>query len=123
MVLPRHCTLQIVYLNEQGINKNCIVTVNETGSTGIPATEITTDKDRNYTNRFVDKSKPSQEILERSNWNNTRSTTGNLIQGNWKLITILLLVLSCIVLSITYCQPTFIRIREFLTRLMSASQP
>lgn len=120
MILPRHCTLQMVYLNEQGINKNCIVTVNETGSTGIPATEITNDKDRSYTNRFVDKSKPSQEILERSN---TRSTTGNLIQGNWKLITTLLLVLSCIVLSITYCQPTFIRIREFLTRLMSASKP
>lgn len=93
-------------------------------STGLLATEPTIDKDSDYTNRFANESPPGQEILERSSWNiRINSTSENLIQRNWKLITILLLVLSCIVLSLTYCKPTFIRIREFLTRLMSASQP
>lgn len=102
---------------------NCIVSVNETSSTGMLATQITTDKDSDYTNNFVDVSTPSQEILERNNKNTIKSTSGNLIQRNWKLITIILLVLSCIVLSLTYCQPTFIRIRELFTRLVSTSQP
>lgn len=102
---------------------NCIVSVNETSSTGMLATQITTDKDSDYTNNFVDVSTPSQEILERNNENTISNTSGNLIQRNMKLITIILLVLSCIVLSLTYCQPTFIRIREFFTRLMSTFQP
>lgn len=93
-------------------------------STGLLATEPTIDKDSDYTNLFANESPPGQEILERGNGNiKINSTSENLIQRNWKLITILLLVLSCIVLSLTYCKPTFIRIREFLTRLMSASQP
>lgn len=48
---------------------------------------------------------------------------GNIIQRNWKLITILLILLSCIVLSLTYCQQTCIRIRNYFTRLTSTSQP
>lgn len=87
------------------------------------ATQITTAKDSDYTNNFVDVSTPCQEILERNNENTISSTSGNLIQRNMKLITIILLVLSCIVLSLTYCQPTFIRIRELFTRLVSTSQP
>lgn len=102
---------------------NCFIAVNETSSTGMPATEITTNNDKDYTNHFVDNSTQSQEIFGRSNGNSVGSSSGNLIQRNMKLITIILLVLSCIVLSLTYCQPTFIRIRELFTRLVSTSQP
>lgn len=85
-------------------------------STGLLATETTIDKDTGYTNLFVNESTPSQDNSERSNGN-------IMIQRNMKLIAIILLVLSCFVLSLTYCQPTFIRIREFFTRLMSTLQP
>lgn len=92
-------------------------------STGLLATEPTIDKDSDYTDLFVNESTPGQEILERGNGNiRINSTSENLIQRNWELITILLLVLSCIVLSLTYCQPTFIRIRKCFPRLMSTSQ-
>lgn len=83
--------------------------------------ETTLDKDSKY--HFVDKSTPRQEILEKNNGGIKHSTPTNLIQRNWKLITILLLLLSCIVLSFTYCQPIFIRIRDIFTRLMSTLQP
>lgn len=93
-------------------------------STGLLATETTIDKDIDYTNLFVNESTPSQDNSERSNGNiMINSTSENMIQKNMKLITIILLVLSCIVLSLTYCQPAFIRIREFFTRLMSTLQP
>lgn len=85
-------------------------------------TETTIDKDRENMNHCVDESTPSQNILDKTNGNILNHTAGNLIQRNWKLITILLLLLSCIVLSFTYCQTTFIRIREFLTGLISTSQ-
>lgn len=92
-------------------------------STGQLATEATIDKDGDYTNLFVNESTPGQEILERGNGNIVNRTSENLIQQNWKLLTILLLLLSCIVLSFTYCQSTFIRIREFFTRSMNTLQP
>lgn len=85
-------------------------------------TETTIDEDSEHMNHFVDESTPSQEILRISNGNILNRTSGNLIQENWKLITILLLLLSCIVLSLAYCQPTYIRIREFFTRLTSTLQ-
>lgn len=93
-------------------------------STGLLATETTIDKEIDYTNLFVNESTQSQDISERSNGIiMIDSTSENMTQRNMKLITIILLVLSCIVLSYTYCQPTFIRIREFFTRLMSTLQP
>lgn len=91
-------------------------------STGLLVTETTINKDSDYANHFVDESTPSQEMLGRSN-GGILNTLGNPIQRNWEVITILLLLLSCIVLSLTYCQPTFIRLRDFFTRLMSTSQP
>lgn len=76
-------------------------------STGLRATETTFDKDSGYTNLFVNESTPSQDNSERSNGNiMINSTSENMTQRNMKLITIILLVLSCIVLSLTYCQPT-----------------
>lgn len=93
-------------------------------STGLLATETTIDKDSDNTNLFVKESTPSQDNSERSNGNIMINTTSeNMIQKNMKLITIISLVLSCIVLSLTYCQPTFIRIRAFFTRLMNTLQP
>lgn len=93
-------------------------------STGLRATETTIDKDSGYTNLFVNESTPSQDNSERSNGNiMINSTSENMTQRNMKLITIILLVLSCIVLSLTYCQPTFIRIRAFFTRLISTLPP
>lgn len=93
-------------------------------STGLLATETTIDKDTGYTNLFVNESTPSQDNSERSNGNIMINTTSeNMIQKNMKLIAIILLVLSCIVLSLTYCQPTFIRIREFFQGLMNTLQP
>lgn len=93
-------------------------------STGLLATETTIDKDTGYTNLFVNESTPSQDNSERSNGNIMINTTSeNMIQKNMKLIAIILLVLSCIVLSLTYCQPTFIHIREFFQGLMNTLQP
>lgn len=82
-------------------------------STGLRATETTIDKESGYTNLFVNESTPSQDNSERSNGNIIiNSTSKNMIQKNIKLsvscffvsyfqkllITIILLVLSCIVL-------------------------
>lgn len=93
-------------------------------STGLLATETTIDRDTGYTNFFVNESTPSQDYSERSNGNiMINSTSENMTQRNMKLITIILFVLSCIVLFLTYCQPTFIRVRAFFTRLMNTSQP
>lgn len=93
-------------------------------STGLLATETTIDKDTGYTNLFVNERTPSQDNSKRSNGNIMINTTSeNMIQKNMKLIAIILLVLSCIVLSLTYCQPTFIRIREFFQGLMNTLQP
>lgn len=61
-------------------------------STGLFATEPTIDKDSDYTNLFVNESTPGQEILGKGN-GKINSTSENLIQRNWKLITSMLLVL------------------------------
>lgn len=68
----------------------------------------------NQTKYFVDMSTTREVIFG--------ITDGeNVIQRNWKLITILLLVLASIVLTFTYCQPTFFRIRKIFERLTSHS--
>lgn len=74
-----------------------------------------------YTNYFVDMSTTRQKISRKSN-RGRMINSKNLLQRNWKPITILLLVLACIVLSFTYCQPTFIRILEMFERLTITSQ-
>lgn len=74
----------------------------------------------NYTKYFVDLSTTRQVISEKPD-GMTRNSK-NVLQRNWTVITILLLVLACIVLSFTYCQPTFIRIRKLFERLTITSQ-
>lgn len=92
-------------------------------STVLLVTETTIEKDTEHMNHFVDGSTPGQENLEITHGNILNRTSRNVLQRNWKLITILLLLLSCIVLSLAYCQPTFIRLQELFTRLTSTLQP
>lgn len=68
-------------------------------------------------NRTVNESTTLQGIMQRNDVDIMNGSFNNLIQNNWLLITILLVLLSCIVLSFTYCQPTFIRIQEIFVRI------
>lgn len=76
----------------------------------------------NYSKYFVGLSTTHQAISEKPDGGSMTSNSKNLLQKNWKAITILLLVLACIVLSFTYCQPSFIRIRKLIERLTITSQ-
>lgn len=79
------------------------------------ATEITShDNDRNY---YVNESTTHQGTVERNNNDIMNGSFNNLIKRNWLLITILLVLLACIVLSVTYSSPIFIRIQEMFVRI------
>lgn len=74
----------------------------------------------NHTKYFVDLSTTHQRIFEKNDRDGMNRNFKNVLQRNW--IAIFLLVLACVVLSFTYCQPTFIRIRAIFARLMITSQ-
>lgn len=82
-------------------------------------TRVTKINSDNHTNRSVSESTTLQGIMQRNDVIIMNESFYNLIHKNWLLITILLLLLSCIVLALTYCQPTFIRIQEIFVRIAS----
>lgn len=114
--------LKPTFLNIQLIYQICLFSGNETSSIFSVVTRDNIDMHVNHTKYFVDMSTTRRVIIKRSDGDSVTSNSKNLLQRNWKLITILLLVLSCIVLSFAYCQPTLIRIREIIARLTSSSQ-
>lgn len=87
----------------------CSFSGNATSSTVSRPDGIYFDKSQNDTQPF---STTRRRVIERSNVGSMDNDFKNLVQRNWKPITILFLVLACIVLSITYSQPLFTRIRE-----------
>lgn len=79
------------------------------------ATEITShDNDRNH---YFNESTTDQGTVERSNVDIMNGSFNDLIKRNWLLITILLVLLACIVLYLTYCPSIFIRIQEIFARI------
>lgn len=82
-------------------------------------TRVTKINSDNHTNRSVNEITTLQRIMRRDDEDADfmNGSFKNLIHKNWLPITILLVLLSCIVLSFTYCQPTFIRIQETFVRI------
>lgn len=74
----------------------------------------------NHTKYFVNLSTTRQAIFEKNDTDGMGRNLKNWFGRNW--ISIFLLVLACMVISFTYCQPNFIRIREIFARLTITSQ-
>lgn len=88
-------------------------------STSFDFTGQNIDMHVNHTNYLVNLSITRQAIFENDTDGRSRDFK-NWLRRNW--ISICLLVLACMVLSFTYCQPNFIRIREIFARLTITSQ-
>lgn len=86
-------------------------------STSFDFTGQNIDMHVNHTNYL---STTRQAIFEKNDTDGRSRDFKNWLRRNW--ISIFLLVLACMVLSFTYCQPNFIRIREIFARLTITSQ-
>lgn len=113
----RSTYLRTNYLHVQLIYKNPFYYFAGTTTIYTP-TRVTKINSDNHTNRSVNESTTLQGIMQRNDVIMNESFY-NLIHKNWLLITILLLLLSCIALSLTYCQPTLIRIQGIFLRMAS----
>lgn len=89
-------------------------------STSFDFTGQNIDMHVNHTNYLVNLSTTRQAIFEKKDTDVMSRDFKNWLRRNW--ISIFLLVLACMVLSFTYCQPNFIRIREIFARLTITSQ-